>query len=117
MIERVFVAEHRIDFRKGFNGLLGECYRLGLNPYAGICVVFVKSDKTQIRVIVGDDEGLFLLSRRFDKGSIKLSWLNSPSPSKHSITQGELSLLLEGANFEVKKRVKKWRTKELHSTS
>jgi hypothetical protein len=112
MIREVWIAEHRVDFRKGFNGLIGECYRLGVDPYEGICVVFLKTDRTQIRALVGDDAGLFLLSRRFDNGSIKPSWLTSSSPKTHTITQGELSLLLEGAHYVVKKRVKKWRTKK-----
>lgn len=111
-IERVVVAEHRVDFRKGFDGLLGECYRLGVDPYSGVCVVFVKTDKSQLRILVGDDIGLFLLSRRFDGGALKLSWLISPSPAMHTVTQGELAMLLEGASFIVKKRVKTWRGKK-----
>ena len=45
-IGRVFLAEHRVDFRKRFDGLLGEAYRLGAQPYDGDCVVFVKRDRT-----------------------------------------------------------------------
>jgi hypothetical protein len=29
---RVLLAEHRVDFRKGPDGLLGEAYLLGADP-------------------------------------------------------------------------------------
>lgn len=34
-IRRVFFAQHRVDFRKGPDGLLGEAYLLGADPYGG----------------------------------------------------------------------------------
>jgi hypothetical protein len=48
-VQRVFLAQHRVDFRKGPDGLLGEAYRLGADPYRGDCVLFVKRDQTQVR--------------------------------------------------------------------
>jgi hypothetical protein len=33
LIRRVVIAQHRTDFRKRFDGLLGEAYRLGADPY------------------------------------------------------------------------------------
>jgi len=51
MIRRVLLAEHRVDFRKGFDGLLAESYRLEADPYAGDCVVFVKRDHRQLRAL------------------------------------------------------------------
>jgi hypothetical protein len=29
------IARNRVSFRKHWDGLLGECYRLGFDPYAG----------------------------------------------------------------------------------
>ena len=34
-IRRVLLAQHRVDFRKGPDGLLAEAYRLGAEPYDG----------------------------------------------------------------------------------
>jgi hypothetical protein len=42
----VFLAKHKVDFRKGPDGLLGEAYLLGADPYQGDCVLFVKRDHT-----------------------------------------------------------------------
>ena len=43
-VRRVLMAQHRVDFRKRFNGLLAEAYRLGADPYDGDCVVFINRD-------------------------------------------------------------------------
>ena len=108
-VRRVLLAEHRVDFRKGFDGLLGEAYRIGAQPYEGDCVVYVKKDRTQLRALVGDGLGLYLVSRRFEGGSLRLLLRFADGPSTRTISTGELSLLLEGASFTVHKRAKPWR--------
>jgi len=40
-VRRVFLARHRVDFRKQFDGLLAEAFQLGADPYDGDCVLFV----------------------------------------------------------------------------
>jgi hypothetical protein len=37
-VRRVLMAQHRVDFRKRFDGLLAEAYRIGADPYGGDCV-------------------------------------------------------------------------------
>lgn len=108
-IRRVFLAQHRVDFRRRFDGLLAEAYRLGAAPYDGDCVLFVKRDGTQLRAILGDGLGLYLICRRFDGG--RLGGLPSfvQNPSATEITTAEMSLLLEGATFTVHKRARPWR--------
>lgn len=108
-IRRVFLAQHRVDFRKGLDGLLGEAYRLGANPYDGDCVLFVKRDRTQLRAIVGDGLGLYLISRRFEGGRLGALAPFLDEPAIEEISTGELSLFLEGATFRVCRRVRPWR--------
>ena len=108
-VRRVFLAEHRVDFRRYHDGLLAEAYRLGAQPYDGDCIVFIKKDRTQIRALVGDRLGLYLVSRRFEGGSLGLVLRFADAPFAKVITTGELSLLLEGASFTVHKRAKSWR--------
>jgi hypothetical protein len=103
------LAEHRIDFRKGLDGLLAEAYRVGAKPYEGDCVVFVKKDQTQLRALVGDRVGLYLVSRRFEGGRLRVLLRFADDPSTRTVTTGELSLLLEGASFTVHKRARAWR--------
>jgi hypothetical protein len=103
-VQRVFLAQHRVDFRKGPDGLLGEAYRLGADPYRGDCVLFVKRDQTQVRALVGDSIGVYLVMRRFEGRRVRLLQRFTERPSGEVITTGELSLLLEGARFTVHKR-------------
>ena len=103
-IRRVFLAQHRVDFRKQHNGLLAEAYRLGADPYAGDCVLFVKKDHTQLRALVGDGVGLYLVSRRFEGGRLRSLLSFAQEPAATSLTTAELSLLLEGATFTVHRR-------------
>ncbi len=105
----LLLVEHRVDFRKGFDGLLAEAYRVGSKPYDGDCVVFVKKDKTQLRALVGDALGLYLVSRRFEGGRLSTVLKFADAPGTRPISTGELSLLLEGASFTVHKRARAWR--------
>ena len=108
-VQRVFLAQHRVDFRKGIDGLLGEAYRLGADPYNGDCVLFVKRDHTQLRALVGDGIGLYLVTRRFEGGRLRVLERFTERPSGTTISTGELSLLLEGARFTIHKRAGSYR--------
>lgn len=109
-IRRVLLAEHRVDFRKGLNGLLGEAYALGAQPYDGDCVVFTKKDRTQLRALVGDGYGLYLISRRFEGGRLRALLEFAERPASRTVSTGELSLLLEGSSFTVHTRAKSCRS-------
>jgi hypothetical protein len=85
-VRRVLLAQHRVDFRKGMDGLLGEAYRIGAQPYEGDCVVYVKKDRTQIRALVGDGLGLYLVSRRFEGGRLRLLLRFADVPSTKTVT-------------------------------
>jgi hypothetical protein len=80
-VRRVLLAEHRVDFRRQMTGLLAEAYRIGADPYDGDCVVFIRKDRTQIRALVGDDYGLYLVSRRFEGSRLRalLKFAEEPS--------------------------------------
>lgn len=109
LIRRVLIVQHKTDFRKGFNGLLGEAYGVGADPYAGDCVVFLKGDHTQLRALSGDRLGLFLVSRRFEGGRLRANFNFARDASTTSITMAELGLLFEGASFTVHRRVRAWK--------
>ena len=108
-VRRVLLAEHRVDFRKSFNGLLGEAFRVGAQPYEGDCIIFVKKDRTQIRALIGDRYGLYLVLRRFEGGRLRALLRFAEQPGAKTISTGELSLLLEGSSFTVHARAKAWR--------
>lgn len=107
--KRLVVAKHRIDFRKQWNGLLAECRRMGFDPYAGDCVVFIKKDRTQLRAFFGDAYGLLCIARRFEAGRLQLPWLlDDKDTAGQSVTPTEVAMLLEGATCTVERRVGVW---------
>lgn len=108
-IQRVFLVRHRVDFRKRFDGLLAESYRIGADPYNGDCVLFIKRDHKQLRAVVGDAVGLYLVCRRFEGGRLKQLLSFTDDPAVGHISTAELSLLLEGATFTVHARARCWR--------
>jgi hypothetical protein len=111
-IHRVFMAQHRVDFRKQLNGLLAEAYQLGAKPYAGDCVLFIKQDHSQLRALVGDNVGLYMVTRRFEGGRLRTLLSFATRPVATTITTAELSLLLEGATFTVHKRARRCKNME-----
>ena len=42
-VRHVVLAQHRVDFRKQADGLLGESYRLGADPYLCVELQYVAS--------------------------------------------------------------------------
>jgi hypothetical protein len=104
-IRRIVMFSGHVDFRKQCNGLLAEARRLGFEPYDGQMLVFVRRDKRQLRAIVGDDIGLYLLTRRFEGGCLKFDF----DKRLKDLTQAELLMWLEGAHFSVHKTAKPWR--------
>lgn len=115
-VRRVFLARHRIDFRRRFDGLLAEAYLLGADPYDGDCVLFVKRDHAQLRAIVGDGVGLYLVCRRFEGGRLRNLAAFASQPCATEISTAELSLLLEGASFTVHQRALAWRGQDARET-
>ena len=116
-VRRVFLARHRVDFRKRFDGLLAEAFQLGADPYDGDCVLFVKRDHTQLRAVVGDGVGLYLICRRFEGGRLRNLAAFAPQPSSTEISTAEPSLLLEGASFTVHQRARAWRSRDERETN
>lgn len=108
-IRRVYLARHRVDFRRRFDGLLAEARLLGADPYRGDCVVFVKRDFTQLRAITGDALGLYLVCRRFEGGRLRRFMELASEPSAKTISSAELSMLLEGVHYTVHARATAWR--------
>jgi hypothetical protein len=63
----------------------------------------------QLRAIVGDGVGVYLICRRFEGGRLRNLAAFAPEPCAAEISTAELSLLLEGASFTVHRRAPAWR--------
>jgi hypothetical protein len=104
--QRIFVVDHRIDFRLRHNGLLTHAYSLNLDPFRGDVVVFVSRNRREVRVLAGDATGIWLHSKIFTEQAIRTQFSFLTDPNCHQITSGDLAMLVEGASYQVKRRLK-----------
>ena len=69
---RVYLAVGATDLRKGFEGLFGLVKdRLGLEPLSGHVVCFCNRSRSRIKLLFWDGSGLWLCSKRLERGRFK----------------------------------------------
>lgn len=105
---KLYLARHQVDFRKGHSGLLAETYNLGLDPYGGDGVVFISRDRRKVKLLMADNNGLWVLYKRFACGVIKTRLAFLDQPGCQSVSFPELAMLLDGARFQVSSRPSDW---------
>lgn len=102
---RIWLARHRVDFRKAHNGLLAETYKMGLDPFGGDVVIFVGRHRRRIKVLYADSTGLWISAKLFTVGAMKTNLQFLVEPSCTSITGAELAMLMEGSRYTLEKKV------------
>ena len=103
--QRIWLARHRVDFRKGHSGLLAESYKMSLDPFLGDVVIFIGRNRRRIKVLYADGTGLWISAKLFTLEAMKtkLNFLSEPSCAQ--ITSAELALLMDGSRYTIEKRV------------
>ena len=83
---KVFVALEPCDMRKGFNGLHAlVSTQLQEEVRSGALFVFTNRSRTRLKVLYFDGTGLWVLSKRLEKGTF--AW-----PKREEIAGGKLAL-------------------------
>jgi len=100
---------HRVDFRKAHDGLLTECYNMGLDPFDGDVVLFVGRCRRRMKLLFADDSGLWIAFKRFNTETIKTRFRFLSDPHTTQISIAELQMFFEGAAYTVEKRLQKSR--------
>ena len=103
--QRIWLAQHRVDFRKQHGGLLAEAYKMGLDPFSGDVIIFVGRTRRMIKVLYADPTGLFVTAKLFTLEAMKTKFKFISEPLAQDITNAELSLLIEGSRYTIEKRV------------
>lgn len=106
--QRIWLAQHRVDFRKQHQGLLAESYKMNLDPFNGDVVIFVSKHRRRIKVIHADQTGLWISAKVFTMEAMKTKLKFLSEPSCKSITQAELAMLMEGSSYTVEKKVRSY---------
>ncbi len=84
---KIFLMVDCCDMRKGFNGLYGlVSSAFGEDPRSGALYVFCNRRHTRIKVLYFDGTGLWVLSKRLEKGTF--SW---PKPGQADSPKLKLS--------------------------
>lgn len=98
---KVYLAILPQDLRKNFNGLSALVSdHLRLDPYQGALYVFTNRTCTRIKILFWDGTGLWVATKRLEKG--RFSW---PKPSSNdqrclSLTPEALSMLTDGIDLK-----------------
>lgn len=112
---RVWLARHRVDFRKGHSGLLAEAYKMALDPFAGDIVIFIGRNRRRLKVLYADQTGLWVSAKLFTLEAMKTKLKFLIEPSCNLITTAELALLTEGSAYTIDKQVASY-TKPVDTT-
>jgi transposase len=107
--QRIWLAQHRVDFRKQHNGLLAEAYKMGLDPFMGDMIIFVGRSRRMLKVLYSDATGLFVSAKLFTMEAMKTKFRFISEPLARDVTEAELSLLLEGSRYTIEKKVMPYR--------
>lgn len=105
--QKVFIYGQPTDMRKGFDGLYGLVLdQMELDPKLGYLFVFLNLQRTRIKILHWNTDGLAIFHKRLEKGTFR-----RPSAQKNALnselTKDDLYLILRGIDFEkTKKRIR-----------
>jgi transposase len=97
---KVLVAVQPCDMRKGFNGLYGlVTERLAEDPRQGSLFVFSNRRHTRIKILCWDGTGLWVLTKRLEKGTFSWPRNLDPQVTKMSLAPQALAMLTDGVDL------------------
>jgi transposase len=109
---KVFVAVEACDMRKGFNGLYAAVSeRLGEDPRSGTLFAFSNRRHTRIKILYWDGTGLWVLTKRLEKGTFCWPKAVEPGVSKFKLTPQALAMLTDGVDLRGA-RLRPWYERE-----
>jgi transposase len=105
---KVFIYGQACDMRKGFDGLYGLVQdQMQLDPRLGYLFVFVSGNRTRIKILHWNNDGLALFHKRLERGTFKRPSAQKNAPNSE-LTKQELYLILHGIDFEKTKKRKRY---------
>jgi len=104
----IYISNKPVDMRKGFDGLSAIVRnQFGRNIFSGHLFVFLSKSLYQVKILWWERGGLAIYSKRLEKGRFKLPDVKDSSTCV-SMDTTELSMLLDGIDFNKVKRPKHW---------
>jgi transposase len=109
---RMFLVAGATDMRKSFNGLAGIVReRLQADPMSRHLFFFCNRDRNRMKVLVADESGMWVLSKRLDRGTF--AWpADNADVVRIEYREEQLALLLNGFDAE-RLHARRWRRRSL----
>jgi transposase len=106
---RLLLAVEPVDFRKGIDGLAGQCRRvLDADPFSGYVFIFRNRKATAIKILVYDGQGFWLCQKRLSKGKFNW-WPDNGESIVRQLDAHELQLLIWNGNPSMADAAPAWR--------
>jgi transposase len=97
---RIFVLVEPCDMRKGFNGLYGMVSTsFGEDPRSGALFVFSNRRHTRIKILYWDGSGLWVLTKRLERGSFSGPPVIAGERAKLKLTPEAFAMLTDGVDL------------------
>ena len=101
---RIVMAQHPTDMRKGVNTLCGEVRRVGLNPTNGDVYIFVGKSRKVMKLLHWEYGGYVVYYKRLELGRFHPRIFLRSGIGFRSMRWSELVLLMEGISPNVARR-------------
>ena len=100
---RYFIYRGSCDMRKGYDGLSGLIRnQWNKDPLSGDVFIFLSRQRTKIKLLLWQNDGFVIYSKRLEKGTFEL-----PKDDSIEITAHQLQFILDGIYLSsIKKRVR-----------
>lgn len=93
----IVIALRPVDFRRGHDGLAATVQaELGLDPHAGLTVIFRSKRGDRLKILVWDGTGLVMVYKRLDDG--RFAW-PAVEDGVMRLTRGQFEALFEGLDW------------------
>ena len=109
---RVYLVAGVTDMRKSFNGLAGIVRdRLQADPMSRHLFFFCNRDRNRMKVLVADESGMWVLSKRLDRGTFACPAADA-AVVRVEYRAEQLALLLNGFYAE-RLHARQWRRRSM----
>ncbi len=105
---KVFLYGKPADMRKGFDGLYGLVLEhMQIDPRLGYLFVFFNLQRTRMKVLHWNRDGLAIFHKRLERGTFKRPSARINAPNSE-LSKEELFMILHGIDFEKTKKRKRF---------